>query len=132
MHDLAIDNLAEATQIDFKEKLETRKAKSWLKTVSAFANGIGGTIVFGVKTTETGHQIVGVNNAQEVVAKLSKLLQARIKPNPQVEINVSFHEDKPLVLVKVNSGQATPYYYVHESTHTAFVRLGEESIAATE
>lgn len=132
MHNLASNNLSEATQIDFKEKLETKKAKSWLKTVSAFANGIGGTIIFGVRKTETAHLIVGVDNAQEVVAKLSELIQARIRPNPQVEINVSFHENKPLVLVKVNSGQATPYYYVHESTHTAFVRLGEESIAATE
>ncbi|MBU5461663.1 ATP-binding protein [Lachnoclostridium sp. MSJ-17] len=28
---------------DFKVALEKRKPKSWLKSVSAFANGIGGT-----------------------------------------------------------------------------------------
>ena len=34
--------IAEATEIDFKVALEVKKPKSWLKSVSAFANGIGG------------------------------------------------------------------------------------------
>jgi len=130
MQDIIIKNLSESTLIDFKETLETKKAKSWLKSVSAFANGVGGTLVFGIR--DINRQIVGVENAQEVIAKLSELIQARIKPQPQVEIQVSTVEGKQLVLVKVNSGQATPYYYVQDNTHTAFVRLGDESLAATE
>ena len=35
--------IAEATECDFKVALEKRKPKSWLKSISAFANGIGGT-----------------------------------------------------------------------------------------
>ncbi len=34
--------VAEATECDFKVALEIKKPKSWLKSVSAFANGIGG------------------------------------------------------------------------------------------
>ena len=34
--------LAEATEYEFKEALETKKPKSWLKSVSAFTNSIGG------------------------------------------------------------------------------------------
>ena len=37
--------IAEATECDFKVALEVRKPKSWLKSVSAFANGIGGTLL---------------------------------------------------------------------------------------
>ena len=37
--------IAEATECDFKVALEVKKPKSWLKSVSAFANGIGGTPV---------------------------------------------------------------------------------------
>ena len=33
--------IAEATECDFKVALETKKPKSWLKSVSAFSNGIG-------------------------------------------------------------------------------------------
>lgn len=40
--------IAEETEYDFKAALETNKPKSWLKSVSAFANGIGGTLYFGV------------------------------------------------------------------------------------
>lgn len=39
---------AESTDVDFKVSLEKAKPKSWLKTVVAFANGIGGSILFGV------------------------------------------------------------------------------------
>lgn len=41
-------HIAEATECDFKVALETKKPKSWLKSVSAFANSIGGTLFFGV------------------------------------------------------------------------------------
>ena len=40
--------LAESTEYEFKSELETKKPKSWLKTVSAFANGTGGKFFFGV------------------------------------------------------------------------------------
>ena len=36
--------LAEVTEYEFKSALEEKKPKSWLKTVSVFANGIGGSI----------------------------------------------------------------------------------------
>ena len=41
-------HIAEATECDFKVALEMKKPKSWLKSVSAFANSIGGTLFFGV------------------------------------------------------------------------------------
>ena len=40
--------IAEATECDFKVALETKKPKSWIKSVSAFSNGIGGTLFFGI------------------------------------------------------------------------------------
>jgi predicted HTH transcriptional regulator len=33
--------VAEAAEYEFKSALETNKPRSWLKTVSAFANGVG-------------------------------------------------------------------------------------------
>lgn len=38
--------IAEATECDFKVVVEIKKPKSWLKSVSAFSNGIGGTLFF--------------------------------------------------------------------------------------
>lgn len=42
------DLIGEATAYDKKQQLEVKRPKSWLKSVSAFANGEGGTLVFGV------------------------------------------------------------------------------------
>ena len=46
------DFIGEATEYDKKEMLEERKPKSWLKSVSAFANGIGGALFFGISNDE--------------------------------------------------------------------------------
>ena len=40
--------IAECTAYDFKQMLEEKKPKSWLKSVSAFANGLGGSLFFGI------------------------------------------------------------------------------------
>ena len=54
--------LAETTECDFKRELETKKPKSWLKSVSAFANGVGGKLIFGV---DDSGEIVGIIDAQK-------------------------------------------------------------------
>ena len=46
---MKINNLiSECTAYDFKVMLEEKKPKSWLKSVSAFANGLGGSLFFGI------------------------------------------------------------------------------------
>ncbi len=40
--------IGETTTYDKKQMLEIKKPKSWLKSVSAFANGEGGTLIFGI------------------------------------------------------------------------------------
>lgn len=72
---------AEATEWDFKAQLEIRKPKSWLKSISAFANGIGGTLLFGV---DDERHIVGLDNAQANAELISRLIKDRITPLPQI------------------------------------------------
>ena len=40
--------IGETTEYDKKQALEVKKPKSWCKSVSAFANGIGGKLVWGI------------------------------------------------------------------------------------
>jgi len=40
--------IAECTDYDFKIMLEMKQPKNWLKSVSAFANGLGGSLFFGI------------------------------------------------------------------------------------
>ena len=47
------DYLGETNFYDKKEKVERSRPKSCLKSVSAFANGHGGKLIFGVKEDNT-------------------------------------------------------------------------------
>lgn len=38
--------IGETTEYDKKQALEKKKPKSWCKSVSAFANGVGGKLIF--------------------------------------------------------------------------------------
>ena len=44
--------IAECTAYNFKVMLEEKNPKSWLKSVCAFANGLGGSLFFGINNDE--------------------------------------------------------------------------------
>lgn len=120
----------ESGKLDFKRSLETTKPKSWLKTVSAFANSQGGRIIFGV--TDDTHEPVGVDDVQKTASKVAELIADHIEPDAQYEFNVLRGPQGQLCLeVEVYRGTETPYYYKHEQSLTAYVRHGDRSEAAT-
>ena len=119
--------IAEATECDFKEAVEVKKPKSWLKSVSAFANGIGGTLLFGVADEKT---IVGLSNAQHDAEVISEKIKDRISPMPNVVLTPYHENGKDYIALVVKPGSSTPYYYVADGLKQAFVRLGNESVPA--
>ncbi len=119
--------IAEATECDFKASLETRKPKSWLKSVSAFANGIGGTLIFGVADDR---KIVGLQDIQKDAEVISRFIKERITPLPQFVLTPVKENDKNILVLAVTSGRTTPYYYKADGIMEAYVRVGNESVAA--
>lgn len=121
---------AETSNIDYKVALEERKPKSWLKSVSAFANSKGGIILFGVD--DSTHELEGLDDIQQVAEKITEIINARILPLPRYEIN-SFTEDgKDFLELKIGDGPSTPYYLVIDGRKEAFIRSGNQSIPAPE
>ena len=121
---------AETSNIDYKIALEEKKPKSWLKSVSAFANSKGGIILFGVD--DSTHELEGLDNVQQVAEKITEIINARILPLPRYEIN-SFTEDgKDFLELKIGDGPSTPYYLVIDGRKEAFIRSGNQSIPAPE
>ena len=57
------DFIGESNEYDKKLTLEEKRPKSWLKSVSAFANGKGGVLFFGVADDET---LVGLTDPRRV------------------------------------------------------------------
>lgn len=50
--------IGETTEYEKKIALETKKPKSWCKTISAFANGKGGKLIFGVDDNEYSGSLI--------------------------------------------------------------------------
>ena len=119
--------IAEATVCDFKEALEVKKPKSWLKSVSAFANTSGGTLFFGV---DNAHNVVGLADPQKVAEDISRLIKERISPIPRFILTPETEDGKPILLLSIPKGTHTPYYYKADGIREAYIRLGDESIVA--
>ena len=119
--------IAEATEIDYKETLEIKKPKSWLKSVSAFANGIGGSLFFGVADDKT---IVGLDDPQLAADKITEIIREKISPVPEIVLNPFEEDGKQILVLKVRSGRNTPYFYSADGIKQAFVRVGNSSVPA--
>ena len=97
--------IAEATECDFKVALETKKPKSWLKSVSAFSNGIGGTLFFGVSDDR---KPIGLSDVQKDAEAISRLIKERITPLPQFILKPLQEDGKNLLALEVSPGRSTP------------------------
>ena len=97
--------IAEATECDFKVAVERKKPKSWLKSVSAFSNGIGGILLFGV---DDGRNIIGLSDVQGDAEAISRLIKERITPLPQFVLRPYQEDGKDLLALEVPSGRSTP------------------------
>ena len=119
--------IAEATECDFKVALETKKPKSWLKSVSAFANGIGGTLFFGI---DDNRNVIGLVDVQTDAEEISRLIKERIAPYPNFILTPERENGKDILVLAVLAGRSTPYYYKADGLMEAYIRLGNESVVA--
>ena len=119
--------IAEATECDFKVALEVKKPKSWLKSVSAFANGIGGTLFFGI---DNDRNVIGLADAQTDAETISRLIKERITPYPNFILAPERDNGKDILVLSVSAGRSTPYYYKADGITEAYIRIGNESVIA--
>lgn len=75
--------IAECTAYDFKLMLEEKKPKSWLKSVSAFANGLGGSLFFGI---DNDGIVRGLDDVQHVCEAISSKIRDYMDPLPEVDL----------------------------------------------
>ena len=120
--------IAECTSYDFKVMLEEKKPKSWLKSVSAFANGLGGSLFYGI---DNDGIVKGLDDVQHVCETISSRIRDYMDPLPDVEMIPHDIDGLHILQLKVNAGHYTPYYYVGDGQRIAFVRVGDESLPAT-
>lgn len=122
------DIIGETTDYDKKLALEVKKPKSWCKSVSAFANGVGGTLIFGISND---NEVRGLLDAEKDAEIISEQIKTRLDPIPEFHLSfIRTEDDKTLILLNIRQGEETPYYYLADGVMEAYVRLGNESVKA--
>jgi hypothetical protein len=125
----------EGPHLEYKEKLpDSRDEKRHVfKTVVAFANGDGGTLLFGIGD---GGDLRGVEDKlPEGRRRLNDLLRDLVDPSPSVRIEAHRLEGRNVLVLEVLSGGGVlhaltldrnrPEYYVRRDGTTFFARPNE-------
>lgn len=88
--------IGETTQYDKKTALETKKPKSWCKSISAFANTYGGKFIFGITDN---NEIIGLQDPESDAEKISEIIKNHLDPIP--EFNLTFHKTEDYAFSKL-------------------------------
>lgn len=107
--------MQETRTVEYKETL----TPTFLKTVSAFANGDGGRIVFGVSDDGA---VVGVENPEQLALDIENSINDSIKPRPDYSLDTDY--DNNTVSLLVVEGDDKPYYY----RSRAYTRKGSATV----
>lgn len=87
-----------------------------------------GYIIFGIE--DKTKKVVGIHNVKKSYEEISNRIKTRIEPSITPIIDIMNIENKNIILVKVNPGNHTPYYYIHKGSRIAYIRKGDQDVEA--
>ena len=119
--------IGEATAYDKKLMLERKEPLSWLKSISAFANTSGGSLLYGV---DNEGNLVGLENAERDAEDISEMIKSLMDPIPEFDMSLHGEDGRKFVVVSVKAGTTTPYYVFLKGHRDAYIRIGNESVKA--
>ena len=109
--------MRETATLEFKQQL----SKSYLKTVSAYANYGTGKIIFGIADDGTP---VGLADPQDTCLRIEHAINDSIDPVPRFELSIE--EDARTVTLTVHEGPDKPYLFsgrAYRRTDTSTVEV---------
>lgn len=117
----------EGESIEFKSQVSGNNKDKLLRTVAAFANGIGGTILIGV---EDNGMVAGINLSIGVEKdRISNMIRTSVTPEPSIRLQDGKVEGKDIVAVYVDKGSAPPYGLLPDPPKF-YVRRGATTVPA--
>ena len=97
------------TKENYKLEFKEAVSKTFLKTVSAYANYNDGKIIFGL---DDNGNVVGVrDSAKEEALRIENMINDCLTPVPYFEMSIKEVEGKTIIIVEVKKGKDSPYYY---------------------
>ncbi len=122
---MEIEKLAaqpESKVLEFKSDLSS--LDPILKTIVAFANTAGGTLLIGISPQQ---EILGIENIFKAEEKLANAIADSIHPSMLPEIEISTLNSKNILVVKVSYWKGPFYLKKLGTPHGVYVRLGSTS-----
>lgn len=110
---LGIDiSRGEGYNLEFKEKL-SENHKKFLKTVVAFANGVGGRIIFGVDDKKN---IIGIPDEElyGIRDDITSAVCDSVEPVPSFSVDPATVGGRTVLVLTVDRGREVPYYLKSE------------------
>jgi len=114
----------EGKTLEFKACLA--ESMPFLKTLVAFANSAGGTIVFGVE--DKTRRVLGVDDPLELEARITNLVSDAVRPRLLPDIEIHPWRRTYLVVVRVHPSPVMPHYVkALGQVNGVFIRVGSSS-----
>lgn len=96
----------------FNLELKENVSRTFLKTVSAYANYNDGRIIFGI---DDEGNLVGIDDLEDSILRIEHMINDSIDPLPKYAIEIKTMEDRQVIILEVFKGKNTPYYYKNKS-----------------
>lgn len=99
----------ESDNVEFKVQRPTDSSK-YMKSVVAFANGKGGSLIFGID--DKSHEVVGIpkENIFREMDAITEAISDSCEPAIIPDIYLQTIDDKSIIVVEVSAGRQRPYY----------------------
>jgi hypothetical protein len=124
----------EGVSTEFKRQLPTDERDSIvnvMKTVSAFANGEGGTLLFGIDN-DGAVSGLGIDNLRATLDRTTQLIRDWVRPHVDFDTELTEVDGKQVLLVRVDTGAEPPYGVgTTERRIDYYIRRGATSFPAT-
>ncbi|MBR4188361.1 MAG: putative DNA binding domain-containing protein [Kiritimatiellae bacterium] len=113
----------ETDRLEFKREVP-KKDNRYLKTVVAFANGAGGSLVFGIDDGTL--EVVGVpdDGIRQLEDGLASAISAACTPPIVPAFSRETVDGKTILVVDIYPGRSTPYHIKAEGLGGVYVRVG--------
>ena len=113
----------ESRTLEFKEKMPSALAIA--KTVCAFSNGAGGSIIIGIRDRD--RDVIGIDelDISDVEEQVANITYEMLEPIPSFNTTIHNIEGKLLLKVEVYPGRLKPYHLKEKGEEEGtFVRVG--------
>lgn len=121
----------ESSTVEFKRKFTTPEKIA--KEISAFANTIGGWLLFGI---DDDGSVVGVQSEKGEISLIETAVQFYLKPEILPEVYIVPLYGKDIVVVRVNESERKPVKVLtnpddKKPEYKTYLRVGEQSVMAS-